>query len=195
MKKKRRIKKKKGSRRYYIFTGILLFLVSASVSYLYFKPMLAFESPFIESIESRIPEAVKTDSDTGHERLYTSAQGGSGSDRFDRGGNLATAEDIIKRYMEKRNVKLLDLYMDRKGTIYADFSDELSKNFHGDALEEYTIIADLYRRLRVNVPGFKMIKILIGGKEAETIGGHLVITKPIGEGIENVRREKSIRYF
>ncbi len=174
----------------------MLFLVSALGSYLYLKPMLAFQSPFIESIGSNIPEGVDTGGDAGPERLYTSeARGVSGNQKLDRRGSLVTAEDIIKRFMERRKVKLLDLYMDSQGTLYADFSDELSRNFHGDALEEYRMIADLYGRLRKNIPGFQLLKVLIDGKEAETIGGHLVITRPIGEKIEDVRLGKGKGYF
>ena len=90
--------------------------------------------------------------------------------------------------MQPYNVRLLDLYMDKNGDVYVDLSDELRKNFNGDASEEYQIIAGLYKNIKTNIPDFKSLKILVGGKEAESFGGHIDISNPIGETIEKPSR-------
>jgi hypothetical protein len=159
------------------------------------QPLLAFKSSFIENIErasGKEPDDIK---DTA-KRLYASGSGNvSGSDKFSRGALLSTAEDVIKGYIKPFKVTLTDLYMDKEGVIYADFSGELRKSFQGDAQEEYRIIADLYKRLRINIPGFLYLKILIDGKEAESFGGHILISKPIGDKIEGRVKRKTDRYF
>jgi hypothetical protein len=196
MKKARQTKKRKGSRRYYVLTFLFLFLASSTASYLYFKPILAFKSPFIDSIESRQKSVQTGDIDENSRRLYAArGQKATGPDMFERGNLLATAEDVIRRYISQRKIKLLDLYMDKEGIIYADFGSELRNNFQGDASEEYTIVSALYKRLRINIPNFTALKILIEGQEVESFGGHIIITKPIGEKIEGVTRRKTERYF
>jgi hypothetical protein len=52
MKRTRRTKKRKSYFWYYVSSGFLFFLISGIASYFYFKPMLAFEAPFIEDIQS-----------------------------------------------------------------------------------------------------------------------------------------------
>jgi hypothetical protein len=73
--------------------------------------------------------------------------------------------------------------MDKDGIIYIDFGDELKKNFRGDALEELNIIGGLYKGIKSAVPGFNALKILIEGRETESFGGHIDISRPIGEEI------------
>lgn len=196
MKRTRRTKKRKSYFWYYVSAGFLLFLISVVASYLYFKPMLAFESPFIEDIQT---QRVKKDSDYPEKedlRLYTTQKRAfSNRERGQRGAYLFIAEDVIKKSIEPYRVKLRDLYMDREGTIYADFSGELKNNFHGDASEEYTIISELYKELKANIPSFRALKFLIEGKEIESFGGHIIVSRPIGEKIEDVRQDKTDRYF
>jgi hypothetical protein len=196
MKKTRQTKRTKRLFRYLVLAGILIFIASSTASYLFFKPLLAFKSPLFENIETRQTDDEPDKSSYKNKRLYLS--GGkhvSDSDKFSRSAFLATAEDVIKRYMEPLKVALLDLYMDTEGTIYADFNSELRKRFQGDAFEEYRIIADLYKRLRLNIPDFISLKILIEGKESESFGGHILISKPIGKKIEGKTRRKTDNYF
>jgi hypothetical protein len=197
MKKRRHTKKRKGYPWYYLSAGLVLFCASAFLSYYYLRPILSFESSFIEEIESRDDGNGKPDDEgDASGRLYTSRENGRYvGRRFNRDAYLVIAEDVIKKYMEDKQGKLVDLYMDREGTVYADFSSELKKNFRGDAFEEYKIISDLYKRLRINIPRFRSLKILINGREEESLGGHIIITKPIEAGIEYDRQRKTDRYF
>lgn len=196
MKRTRRTKKRKSYFWYYVSAGFLLFLISVVASYLYFKPMLAFESPFIEDIQTQSFQGNSDRQEKESLRLYTSKKRAfSNRERSQRDTYLFIAEDVIKKSIEPYRAKLRDLYMDREGTIYADFSGELKNNFHGDASEEYTIISELYKKLKANVPSFKALKFLIEGKEIESFGGHIVVSRPIGEKIEDVRQDKTDRYF
>ncbi len=187
MKKTQRIKKTRTNPWRFLFIMILVYAFGATASFFYFKPKLAFHSPFIEDIESQLLISKSQKDEAVSLRLYKSP----GSDLPDSNNKsqkeslLITAEDIIKRYMYSYGVKVLDLYMDKKGTIYADFSDELRRKVSGDAFEEYQIIAGLYKRIKANIPEFKSLKILIDGKETEGFGGHIDISEPIGAAIEH----------
>ncbi len=196
MKRARRTRKTKSYFWHYLLVVVLVFITSTTASYLYFKPKLAFKVPFIENIESQRLGTKSNEVEEDSLRLYKSRREGLfDNDKLRRGTLLVTTEDVIRKYMEPRGVKLLDLYMDKYGTIYADFSSELRKNFNGDAFDEYQIIADLYKRIRINAPNFNSLKILIDGKEVESFGGHIDISKPIGEKIEGVIQRKTYRYF
>jgi len=191
MRKTRRIKNTTYLWRYLIAI-ILALTVSTIASFFYFKPKFAFKSSFIEEIESRRLKTRLQEDKKDSPALYQPPAVKSTGDGNEHGKGmlLAALEDAIKKYIQPYNVKLLDLYMDKYSDIYVDFSDELRKNFNGDAYEELQIIAGLYKSIKENVPDFKSLRILINGKEAESFGGHIDISCPIGEAIEKPSGEK-----
>jgi hypothetical protein len=77
------------------------------------------------------------------------------------------------------NVKLLGLYKDEGQMLYIDLSDEVRRNFQGDALSEYLLLKGIYESLVSNVPDFQDGKILVEGKEIETLGGHFYLKYPL----------------
>jgi hypothetical protein len=162
------------------------FSVSAGAGFFYFKEKFAFESSFIADIESRHALAERIKKKKTDMRLYDADKHISETEStqvFRKDTMLVVAEDIIRKQVKPYSVRLLDLYMDREGIVYIDFGDELRKNFHGDTLEELNILAGLFRQIKAAVPGFKALKILIEGREAESFGGHVDISKPIGKEI------------
>jgi hypothetical protein len=172
----------------WLFMLVLFISFSAStvVAYFYFKEEFTFESSFIADIESRQAAAERIKKKKADMRLYDAAKSTSDTGSglvFRKDTVLVVAEDIIRKHVKPYKVRLLDLYMDREGIIYMDFGDELKKNFKGDALEELNIIGGLYKRIKAAVPGFKALKILIEGRETESFGGHIDISRPIGEEI------------
>jgi hypothetical protein len=165
---------------------VLSFVVSVGVSFLYLKDKFAFDSSVISSQELKSHE--KGDEDTGEKRmrLYKPKE----RDLPIRGGEvlrkdalLVMVEDFIRKSVEPYHVDLLDLYLDREGVIYIDLGSEIRKNFMGDAREELGILAGLYRGIKDTVPELTAMKILIEGREAKTIGGHIDISRPIREEV------------
>ncbi len=183
----------RGKTNYRIFLLLLIvsFAVSVGVSYIYFKEKFTVDSDFIADIEKRKDKAGEDVSQNGSLRLYEADR----HETDDQGGEvlrkdtlLVVAEDVIRKYVEHYKVRLLDLYMDKEGVIYIDFGDELKKNFRGDALEELKIIAGLFNSIKSTIPGFTALKIIIEGKEDVSFGGHIDISKPMGEEIaKNIR--------
>ena len=101
--------------------------------------------------------------------------------------NLAIAEAVIEEFFKAagngsslpRDVKLLGIYWDRDKVLYLDLSDELRRNFQGDALDEYLVLKGMYESLVSNVQDFHDLKILVEGKEIETLGGHYFLKYPL----------------
>ena len=99
--------------------------------------------------------------------------------------NIAIAEAVIEEFFKPttangasvipQNVKLLGLYKDEGQMLYIDLSDEARRNFQGDSMSEYLLLKGIYESLVSNVPDFQDCKILIEGKEIETLGGHFYL--------------------
>lgn len=101
--------------------------------------------------------------------------------------STAFAEAVVEEFFKEagntyaipQQVKLLGIYRDIHQILYIDFSDELRRNFQGDALDEYLLLKGLYESLVSNVQDFQDLKVLVEGKEIETLGGHLLLKYPL----------------
>jgi hypothetical protein len=188
MKKSKRNRKTQKKQRswLYVFVLVVSFAVSTAAGFIYFKDKFAFESSFIEDIESRLAKTGHKEQKDSSFRLYKTEKQApairSGT-VYRKDTLLVVTEDIIRKNVRSYEVRLLDLYMDKEGIIYIDFGDEIIKNFHGDASEELLMLAGLYKSIKSTVLGFTALKILVEGREVESFGGHIDISKPIGEEI------------
>lgn len=68
---------------------------------------------------------------------------------------------------------LKEVYLDKNGTVYVDFSIELVKNHPGGSSGEIMTIYGIVNTLCANFSEVKEVQILVEGKEIETISGHL----------------------
>jgi hypothetical protein len=159
---------------------MLLFVISAGISYIYFKPIFAFKTPStVRSLHEGTDRSEKAESY--QSRLYN-------TEPLYRAGVKRTAtvviiEDVIREYLRPYGVRLLDLYIDRQGIVYIDLGDEIIKNFSGDLRQEYDLVVGLYLRIKNSVKNIRAIRLLIEGKEADSIGGHIDISRPIGGNV------------
>jgi hypothetical protein len=55
----------------------------------------------------------------------------------------------------------------------------MRRNFQGDALSEYLLLKGIYESLVSNVQDFQDVKLLVEGKEIETLGGHFYLKYPL----------------
>lgn len=102
-----------------------------------------------------------------------------------RTNETAVAEAVIEEYFHgsdigeapeiPANVKLLGIYKGVDQVLYIDLSDEVRRNFHGDALSEYLLLKGLYESLLSNLQNVQDVKILIESREVETLGGHIYL--------------------
>lgn len=176
--RKPRKKKKRLSSLTFFLLLTIIFAVTAGLSYIYFKPILVFDSPPIKKGVEKKARKPAEDTEMHTHRLYKPEIWYDTG--LERAGTIVVIEDVIRDYMKPHGVSLLDLYIDREGIVYIDVSDEIRKNFKGDAYEEYSLIAGLYSSIKKSAGNIPAIKLLIEGKEAESIGGHIDISMPIG---------------
>ena len=69
--------------------------------------------------------------------------------------------------------KLLGAYYGEDGVLYLDLSNSFKRNFQGGAHEEYLLLKALHESLMANVYKVSGVKLLVEGKEVDSIGGHL----------------------
>lgn len=102
---------------------------------------------------------------------------------------MAIAETVVEQYLKgpadaktsgmSPGAKLLSLYKGADGILYVDLSEEFRRNFRGDALAEFLLLKGLYQSIISNVQDIQDVKVIIEGKETETLGGHLHLLFPL----------------
>src|SRR4030067_927970 len=82
-------------------------------------------------------------------------------------------------------------YFKPKFAFKSSFIEEIeSRRLKTKPQEEKKDSPGLYKSIKEKVPDFKSLRILINGKEAESFGGHIDISGPMGEAIEKLSGEK-----
>jgi spore germination protein GerM len=164
---------------------VLLFLAGAVGSYFFMRNFSASEKQ-APSTTAQSPDMDSADISV--LRIYQPRNNGLEMTEREipkRNSNTAIAEAVIEEFFKPtaakgisaipQNVKLLGLYKDEGQMLYIDLSDEVRRNFQGDAMTEYLLLKGLYESLVSNVQDFQDCKILIEGKEVETLGGHFYL--------------------
>jgi spore germination protein GerM len=78
-----------------------------------------------------------------------------------------------------QNVRLLGIYKGYDRILYVDLSDEVRRNFQGDALSEFLVLKGFYESLIANLQDIQDVKVLVEGREIETLGGHFYLNFPL----------------
>lgn len=79
-----------------------------------------------------------------------------------------------------RGVKLREIFITSQGVAYVDLSQELISNHPGGSSAEELTVFSLTSTLIANFPAIKTVKLLVEGREIQTIAGHLDLTLPYG---------------
>jgi hypothetical protein len=170
-----------------VLSLIFLFIIGVAGGYLYFSRVV-----FKEKTVSGGNAGLQTQEDLLSLRIYYPV--GNQLQVEERrlpkmAGHNAIAEDTIEEYFKgpagtaasiiPKDVKLLGLYKGEDHMLYVDLSDEFRRNFQGDAIGEFLLLKGLYESIISNVEDVQDVKVLIEGKEVETLGGHLYLLYPL----------------
>ena len=71
---------------------------------------------------------------------------------------------------------LLNFYLLPNGQAVADFSEELSTEMPSGILSEWLAVSSITQTLAANVPQITQLKILVHGRELDTLAGHVDMT-------------------
>ena len=100
----------------------------------------------------------------------------------------AKAKDLVKALLEGSKTKLISTFpegatldnikIDDKQTAYVSFDKNLIKQHPGGSASEMATIYSLTNTLMRNVNSIKRVKLLIDGKEVDSIRGHVDTRQP-----------------
>jgi len=100
----------------------------------------------------------------------------------------AKAKDLVKALLEGSKTKLVSTFpegvtldnitIDDKQTAYVSFGKNLIKQHPGGSASEMATIYSLTNTLTRNVNSIKKVKLLIDGKEVDSIRGHVDTRQP-----------------
>jgi hypothetical protein len=96
------------------------------------------------------------------------------------GGKLAP---LIPKGAEVKGV-----YYGSDKVLYLDFSQEMKRNFTGDAMGEFLLLRALYESMMANVYDVEGIKILVEGQEIDSLGGHISVQRLLDDAVSDSRR-------
>jgi germination protein M len=74
---------------------------------------------------------------------------------------------------------LRQIYLTPDGTAIADFGPELPAGLGGGSDREMMAVYSIVNALTTNVTGVTRVAILVGGQPADTLNGHMDLTRPL----------------
>lgn len=69
-------------------------------------------------------------------------------------------------------------FVNKEGTAYLDFEDDAFRQHPGGVGAETLSIYSIVNTLVLNVDAIRAVKFLVGGKEADTLVGHIALREP-----------------
>lgn len=79
------------------------------------------------------------------------------------------------------------IYLADNGIAYVDFSRQITDNHPGGVNAEYLTVFSVVNSLVLNISDIRKVKILVGGREADTLAGHINIQEPFAANMVLVR--------
>jgi len=83
---------------------------------------------------------------------------------------------------------LRTIYLTPTGQAYVDFSPEIASNHKGGSLDEIFAVYTIVDALTVNLADITSVQILVGGKEVDTLAGHVDLRVPLPRSLKWVRK-------
>jgi len=78
-------------------------------------------------------------------------------------------------------------YVSDRGDAFVDLSTEASTNHQGGSFAEILTVYAVVNTVTTNLPTIQRVQILIGGKEADTLAGHVDLRRPLTPDLSIVR--------
>ena len=85
--------------------------------------------------------------------------------------------------------KLLAIYLSERGDLFVDLSPEVTTRHTGGALDELFTVYAIVNSLTVTLPAIARVQILVGGKEVDTLAGHVDLRNPLSKNLAWIRSD------
>ncbi len=81
------------------------------------------------------------------------------------------------------------LYVSERGDAFVDLAGDVTTRHTGGALDELFSVYAIVNALTVNLPAITRVQILIDGKEADTLAGHVDLRHPLSRNMKWIRTD------
>jgi spore germination protein GerM len=81
------------------------------------------------------------------------------------------------------------LYVTNRGDAFVDLSSEVSSRHPGGSSTELLTVYAIVNAVTANLPTIQRVQILIDGREADTLAGHVDLRRPLQQDLSIVREE------
>jgi hypothetical protein len=82
-------------------------------------------------------------------------------------------------------------YLTTGGDAFVDLSGEISSRHPGGTQAELLTVYAIVNALTTNLPGVQRVQLLIDGKEADSVAGHVDVRRPLERDTSIVRDERA----
>ncbi len=79
---------------------------------------------------------------------------------------------------------LRTLFIGTRGEAFVDLSGQIREHHPGGALDELFTVYSIVNAVTVNLPAITRVQILIDGKEADTLAGHVDLRHPLQKSLK-----------
>lgn len=87
-----------------------------------------------------------------------------------------------------RDLKIRELFLDASGTAYVDLSPAQQNGVKASAWEELLAIYSMVNTLAQNFEEIKQVRFLLEGKEAQTLAGHMDLSRKFDKRMDLVKQ-------
>jgi spore germination protein GerM len=77
------------------------------------------------------------------------------------------------------NTRVLEVFVTARGIAYVDLSKEIVEKPSSGMEAEMFAVFSLVNSITMNFPAIKRVQILVDGRVAETLGGHVDLSHPL----------------
>ena len=81
-------------------------------------------------------------------------------------------------------------YITERGDAFVDLSPEASARHPGGSSTELLTVYAIVNAVTANLPTIQRVQILVDGREADTLAGHVDLRRPLQQDLSFVREPK-----
>jgi len=100
----------------------------------------------------------------------------------------ALADQRVLQAAVFRELKIRELFLDASGTAYVDLSSARQNGATASAWEELLAIYSMVNTLMQNFEEIKQVRFLLEGKEAQTLAGHIDLSRKFDKRMDLVKQ-------
>ncbi len=86
-----------------------------------------------------------------------------------------------------KDVRLRELYLDASGTAYVDLASVQQKEIRVSARDELLALYAVVNTLLHNIEEIKRVRVLLDGREAQTLAGHIDLSRAFSKRMDLVK--------